>query len=158
MNRTKTRRIRSDGQPDERGASAVEFAIILPLFLLFLFGIVQYGTIFLVRNQMTEAVSDAARTAVNYTDVGDAQSQANSALNSDLKRDGAGLMSADCSNPSVTCQVQVVGTCSPPTGYKCLQVSITYNYSRDPVIDFPFLPTPSSLTASSTVLVTDSAS
>jgi hypothetical protein len=58
----------------ERGASAVEFALILPLFLLILFGVIDYG--WLLTNQiiLTNAVSAGARAAVKAEE--DEQSQA----------------------------------------------------------------------------------
>ncbi len=138
---------------DERGASAVEFAIVVPVFLLFLIGIIQYGTIFLVRNQMTQAASDAARVAVTASTMTAAETAASTALAQDLTHDGAGLMSADCSNSAVSCTALPASSCNAPSGYQCLQVTVTYNYSQDPVIAIPLLPTPTTITATSTVLV-----
>jgi Flp pilus assembly protein TadG len=52
------------GHRDERGASAVEFALLLPLLLLILFAIIEYGWFFANRIVLMNAVSDAARAAV----------------------------------------------------------------------------------------------
>jgi Flp pilus assembly protein TadG len=49
---------------DQSGASALEFALILPLLLLILFAIIEYGWFFANRIVLTNAVSDAARAAV----------------------------------------------------------------------------------------------
>lgn len=48
---------------DETGAVLVEFLIVMPILLLFLFGIMQYGMYFLTYNGMQFAARDAARTA-----------------------------------------------------------------------------------------------
>jgi Flp pilus assembly protein TadG len=48
----------------ESGASAVEFALVLPLLLLILFAIIEFGWFFANRIVLTNAVSDAARAAV----------------------------------------------------------------------------------------------
>jgi len=46
---------------DRRGASAVEFALVAPLLLMLLLGIIQYGSLFLIQNRMTDAARDTAR-------------------------------------------------------------------------------------------------
>lgn len=43
------------------GAAAVEFALVLPLFLLLLFGIMQFGTVMFLHNNMVNAAREAAR-------------------------------------------------------------------------------------------------
>ena len=51
----------------EAGASAVEFALVLPILTLLVFGIVQYGFYFLA----SQSASSAAREAVRRVAVGD---------------------------------------------------------------------------------------
>jgi Flp pilus assembly protein TadG len=46
---------------DQHGASAVEFALVAPLLFTLLLGTIQYGSLFLVQNRMTEAARDTAR-------------------------------------------------------------------------------------------------
>lgn len=63
------------------GASAAEFAMILPLLLLFLFGIVQYGIMFFAYNNMSNAAREGARAmAVGEVDAAGAQTLAGSYL------------------------------------------------------------------------------
>ena len=50
--------------PDQRGASAVEMALILPLLLIVVFAIIDYSRFFFIRSTVTAAVADAARIAV----------------------------------------------------------------------------------------------
>jgi Flp pilus assembly pilin Flp len=56
------------------GAAAVEFALLLPLLVLLLFGFIQFGLAFNTRIQATNAAREAARQAVvgidDWTDVG----------------------------------------------------------------------------------------
>lgn len=55
-----SRRVRS--KPIRRsGASAVEVAFVMPVFLTFMFGIIQYGHIQMVSNLLTNACRKAAR-------------------------------------------------------------------------------------------------
>lgn len=50
--------------PDQRGASAVEMAFILPLLLTVVFAIFDYSRLFFIRSTVTAAVADATRLAV----------------------------------------------------------------------------------------------
>jgi Flp pilus assembly protein TadG len=46
-----------------RGASAVEFALILPILILLLFGIIEFGRGYNARNTITHAAREGARAA-----------------------------------------------------------------------------------------------
>jgi len=48
---------------EERGAALVEFALILPVLVMFVFGIVEFGRAYSARIQLTAAVRDGARAA-----------------------------------------------------------------------------------------------
>jgi Flp pilus assembly pilin Flp len=58
---------------DQEGAAAVEFALLLPLLVLLLFGMIEFGLAFNTRIQATNAAREAARQAVvgidNWSDV-----------------------------------------------------------------------------------------
>lgn len=43
------------------GAAAVEFALVLPIFLLLLFGIIQFGSVLFLHNNMVNAAREAVR-------------------------------------------------------------------------------------------------
>lgn len=52
---------RSDRDRGERGAAAVEFAIVLPLLLIFVGGIVDFGRLFYAEIMVTNAAREGAR-------------------------------------------------------------------------------------------------
>ena len=56
-------RLRSRRQPG-RGQTLVEFALIIPLFVLLLFGIVDFGRAVLAYNSISNAAREGARTAI----------------------------------------------------------------------------------------------
>ncbi len=59
---------------DKSGANAVEFAIVVPVLLLIVLGIIQFGIILFTYNNMVQAAREAARTlAVQETTAADAQ-------------------------------------------------------------------------------------
>lgn len=66
-----TRRIRS-----ERGAVAVEFALVVPLLLLLLFSIVSVSRAFQVQATLSAAAREAARTMAIQNDAGVARTAA----------------------------------------------------------------------------------
>ncbi|MFP3984294.1 MAG: TadE/TadG family type IV pilus assembly protein [Desulfurivibrionaceae bacterium] len=50
----------------ERGASAVEFALILPVLLLILFGIIEFGILLFDKAMLTNASREGARAGIVY--------------------------------------------------------------------------------------------
>jgi Flp pilus assembly protein TadG len=64
---TKTRGNRPLVGKHQRGAAAVEFALVLPILLMVLLGIIDFGLYFYNDLQLTHAARDAAR----YLSVGD---------------------------------------------------------------------------------------
>lgn len=56
---------------NERGAVAVEFALILPIFLILILGILEFGRAFNIQISLSEAARESARyTAVHHGDPG----------------------------------------------------------------------------------------
>jgi Flp pilus assembly pilin Flp len=112
----------------EDGAAAVEFALLLPLLVLLLFGFIQFGVAFNTRIQATNAAREAARAAVigidNWNDVGGLQFW-------DVVRSRAGV--ADISNCTLT---------TTPDDVVGGTLTVTFDYPVDLVI--PFLPSPPS--------------
>jgi Flp pilus assembly pilin Flp len=111
---------------DQDGAAAVEFALLLPLLVLLLFGFIQFGLAFNTRIQATNAAREAARQAVvgidDWTNVGGVSFW-------QLVRDRAGVSSI--SNCSFTTQNVVGGT-----------LTVRFDFPLKLVI--PFLPSPPS--------------
>ena len=52
------------GRQRSRAAAVVEFAVVLPLLLTILFGIIEYGWIFMVRQTLQTAAREGCRVAV----------------------------------------------------------------------------------------------
>ena len=51
-------------RPRSRGAAVVEFAVVLPLLMLILFGILEYGYIFFVQQTLTNAAREGCRISI----------------------------------------------------------------------------------------------
>ncbi|MEO8494509.1 MAG: TadE/TadG family type IV pilus assembly protein [Planctomycetota bacterium] len=48
----------------QRGTAAVEFAVVAPIFVLLLFGMIEYGRMVMVQQMLTNATREGARRAV----------------------------------------------------------------------------------------------
>lgn len=69
----------------DRGAAAVEFALVLPLFLVLVFGIVEFGRGYHTKTTLTHAAREGARVAaLNIGDPVQAARQAAPSLNQGL--------------------------------------------------------------------------
>lgn len=53
---------------EQKGASAIEFAIVLPLFLVLVFGIIEFGVIMYDKAVITNASREGARFGILFTD------------------------------------------------------------------------------------------
>ncbi|MCL1595726.1 MAG: pilus assembly protein [Actinomycetia bacterium] len=82
----------------ERGAALVEFAVVLPLLMLLIFGIIEFGLLFRERLTIASAASSAARTGATMGTRADADLAILQALE-------AGLY--DQADPSVLIRVDI---------------------------------------------------
>jgi hypothetical protein len=118
----------------ERGVAAVELALILPLFCLMLFGLIDYGYYFMVDLAATNAVREGARAAT--TVVGGcpnaaAISQGTSAIATYLSNVGLGSL-----NRTINTSCTTVG------GSPAYQFSLRLDFQR--ITGFSLLPMPAS--------------
>ena len=128
---------------NEKGASAVEFAIVLPVLVIMVFGIIEFGIVFYNKAMITNACREAARTAIVYrTPVLD-ETQMQKELNSVVK-----TYLAAPSDPSGSTTILIPGsTPAPepvllPPNKTCfdpgveLDVTLGYDYSFIMLPDF----------------------
>lgn len=94
---------------DEQGAAAIEFAIAVPVLILFIYGIFRIGLLFQANAGMQHALGEGARYATIYPTPTDAQIQTR--MNSRLFGNGYGAFT-------------VVAPASS-AGYKTLTVTYT---------------------------------
>jgi len=103
---------------DERGAAAVEFALLLPLLMLILFGVVEFGMIMYSREVITNASREGARTGIVQVTPKPTAGQIRAVVTNYLT--GTGI------NPAtVAIAVAGAGLTAPNT----LTVTVTYPYN-----------------------------
>ena len=104
---------------DERGASAVEFALILPLLVLLVVGIIEFGHGFQVQGTLSAAAREGVRVMALRNDPAAARAAVRSAASS-----------LDPSLPDA--QITITpATCPSGTGTTTVRLTIAY--------DMPFL-------------------
>lgn len=110
------------GRKDEKGQSLVEFALVVPMLLILVFGIAEFGRAWMTRNVLTGAAREAARIAVIQPPAGGialATTRANQVLSS------AGITTA-------TVTVNDDGT-----AFGTVTATVVYNF---PVVVAGFIP------------------
>lgn len=134
----------------ETGAAAVEFALVAPILILLVFGIVSYGYMLSFRQAMSQGAAEGARAgavwSTAYAPSQDAQRIAAARAGVDEALSSYGV---SCSS-GATCQL-VMQPCGTNT---CLVVTVTYPYSARPLTpDMPLVPMPDSLSYTATARV-----
>lgn len=128
---------------DERGAAAVEFALVLPVLLALLLGIISFGYMLSFRQSVSLSAAEGARAAAvaptSLTDadrVGRARDAVNAALGHGVTCDGAGGLRRGGAAAG-SCTITIDTTCGV---HGCARVNLAYDYAANPLIpSFPGL-------------------
>ena len=141
MTRIWKRRItRRDGKKRSRAAVVVEFAVVLPLLLTILFGILEYGWVFMVRLTLQNAAREGVRLSVLQT-TGPPYSEVDARI--DAVMGPTGLTAADY---TVVMSHASVDPCD-----RTEQITISVPYERISVTGGFFGPKDFNVTGSSTM-------
>lgn len=123
-------------RPSEEGAAALEFALVLPLLMVILVGIISYGWMMSFRQAMSQAAAEGARhvavspSAGSSSTVADAIAIVNDALES---------YGVECGDGVTTCPAEI-RVCDNNSAKQCAYVTVTYPYRDEPLIpSFPGL-------------------
>lgn len=131
---------RTSRRSAQRGAAAVEFALVLPILLLLVFGIIGYGYMLSFRQSISQAAAEGARAAaVSQTDA-DRVTKARAAVNESLTSYGV-----TCSGTSLVKDATTVGSCSigvatcagEAASVRCVTVTLNYSYRANPLVPVP---------------------
>ena len=97
----------------DRGAAAVEFALVLPLLLLLVLGILEFGRVFNIQISLSNAAREGARHMAVHDDPGDAAD--------------AAVLAAPALNPLIsTGQVTITPTTCADLENGTVEVTIDY--------------------------------
>ncbi len=113
----------------EKGASAVEFALVLPVLMLILFGIIEFGFIIFDKAVITNASREGARAGIVYRVNASNTPIAvpTSTIQGIVDNYCASYLVSLGSSGTATTSTNVTGDCSTPGN--SLTVSVTYPYT-----------------------------
>jgi Flp pilus assembly protein TadG len=113
---------------DERGASAVEFAFIVPLLILLVLGIAEFGHAFQVQGTLSAAAREGVRAMALQNDPVKAK---------DAVRQAASSLDPDITNDQIKIKIEnsTAQTC-PTTGAGNTSVRLTITYPMPFLTDF----------------------
>ena len=150
-------------QRGQKGAAAIEFAIIFPIFFIIFYAVVTYGLIFAAQQTITLAAAEGARAAVRYQSGSNEVDRQNARIAAAcdmsnqvlawLMKTGSGQAgtSGSCATGTTKTVVTADNTlCSALNGVTCIKVLVTYDYDKAPLVPkllgpLMSLPTPSLL-------------
>ncbi|MBG6216402.1 Flp pilus assembly protein TadG [Arthrobacter sp. CAN_A6] len=110
----------------ERGAAAVEMALVLPVLILLLLGIMEFGRAFNTQITLTNAARESVRVMAITKSDSDARTSAKSA---------AQALNPALNDPNIVITTSPSGTCTAPAE---VSVTITYSLSTLTGIAGPF--------------------
>ncbi|MBN8982503.1 MAG: pilus assembly protein [Rhizobiales bacterium] len=114
------------------GASAVEFAMLLPSFLLIVFGIVMFGSYLAVVHGVQQLAAEAARSSVAGLSESERSSLANAYVTGNVN-----------SYPLITASRVTVNAATSPTDTNVFLVTVNYDASNMFIYSLPsFIPAP----------------
>lgn len=132
----------------QRGAAAVEFALVLLPLLWIVFGIISFGMMLSFRQSLSQAATEGARAAAVQIDATKREGDAKTAV-----ADAMNAVGKTCTSAGMTCTVSLPAACGSG---QCITVTVKYAYRANPVIPSPPLvgnALPQNLTYAATVRV-----
>lgn len=112
----------------------MEFALVAPLFILFIYAVAVFGILLSTKNSITHAAAEGARSALSVSDlpaatldarrISEATTSAGNSLSGTL---GSHYDPSDVS-------ASIAGCDSPADTHKCITVTITYPWQSDPIV------------------------
>jgi Flp pilus assembly protein TadG len=110
---------------DQKGAALVEFALVVGVFVMVLYGLIYFGMALATKQRVTNAAAEGARAAVGQATPALAQTTAQNRV--------IALLGTPNGRYTV---VPVAAACdsAAPSGPQCVTVTITYDWAGHPVV------------------------
>jgi Flp pilus assembly protein TadG len=113
----------------DRGAAAIEFALVVPILLLLVFATISFGMMLSFRQTLSQAATEGARAAAVESDPALRATEALAAVN-----DAMAAVDRQCGAGGLVCNVGAVVPCGSG---ECITVTLTYAYQANPMVISP---------------------
>jgi Flp pilus assembly protein TadG len=134
---------------NEKGAAALEFALVAPLLLMVLLGIVSYGYMLSFRQGMSQGAAEGARAAAVAIAGADTSAEARTALNESLSSYGVSCSTTATGVANTyqlvrggsnvgTCKL-AIAACDGDPSSECATVKLDYAYRAHSLVPLPGL-------------------
>jgi Flp pilus assembly protein TadG len=111
-----------------QGATSLEFALVLPVFILILYGLILYAMVFAAHHTLVQASGEGARAALRHGTTAQRELAA-----CDVARSAASWITS-VAGTAPTCAVTADCANAP-----CRRVRVTYDYRAHPLVPTPAL-------------------
>lgn len=135
---TRRTRVAADLLTNRRGVALIEMALTLPVLILFLFGIVTYGSWIALAHAVQQSANEAARASLSGLTQDERASIARDTAVATMQQTYA------VNSQLVSVNVQDDGS--------TFVVEVTYDASGNPLLSLPLVPLPSTKIARHTVI------
>lgn len=127
------------GRRGDRGSASVEFALVLPILMLLIFGVISFGMMLAFRQAVSQSAAEGARAAaVALPSTSDAVrvTRATEAINDSLSPYGVTCTGGSLvrnGDPAGDCSVVIKASCTSGPG-ECAEVTLDYRYSENSML------------------------
>lgn len=137
---------------DERGAAIVEFALVVPLFLFILFGLIAFGLMLALKQSVTQSAEEGARASIGVflpagatqaMEEAEREQRAFAAAKDGLEwlgdkccKSPDGRFAGEDPGASITIDPNVI-ECPNAPGVDCMRVRVSYPYRERPLVPLP---------------------
>ena len=113
----------------ERGTSAVEFAVVSLLLISLLYGIITFGFVFALDNNLAHAAAEGARASIQKSNTTSTNAQIIQ-FAKDTAKDRLTFQKAK----DVSVIDATIAACTSDPAVDCITVTIDYDYAADPLV------------------------
>ena len=124
-----SRQAESNRLSGENGVEMLEFALVIPIFVFVLYGLIAYGIALSAKQTITHSAAEGARAAVGAAPNDGAEI---TAAHDRVKSAMQSLSQYNVDDPKAF--NAVVNWCSGTSGPRCITVTVTYDYSAHPIV------------------------